>query len=111
MRSNASQIFSVAVSILASLDVYKRQDEVLLFQILPVTVLRFFLQFQPVPLCNLEQHLPAGGIKMCIRDRLALDHTGLDDAGLLQAASILKLSHIWIDHTAVTYDGLLARCV
>ena len=32
----------------------------------------------------------------------------LDDAGLLQAASIPKLSHIWIDHTAVTYDGLLA---
>ena len=30
------------------------------------------------------------------------------DAGLLQAASIPKLSHIWIDHTAVTYDGLLA---
>ena len=37
---------------------------------------------------------------MCIRDR--------DDSGLLQAASIPKLSHIWIDHTAVTYDGLLA---
>ena len=39
---------------------------------------------------------------------MALDHTRLDDAGLLQAASIPKLSHIWIDHTAVTYDGLLA---
>ena len=35
-------------------------------------------------------------------DLLALDHTGLDDAGLLQAASIPKLSHIQIDHTAVT---------
>ena len=28
--------------------------------------------------------------------------------GLLQAASIPKLSHIQIDHTAVTYEGLLA---
>ena len=28
--------------------------------------------------------------------------------GLLQAASISKLSHIQIDHTAVTYEGLLA---
>ena len=28
-----------------------------------VAVLRFFLQFQPVPFCNLKQHLPAGGIK------------------------------------------------
>ena len=43
----------------------------------------------------------------CKLDLLTLDHTGLDDAGLLQAASIPKLSHIWIDHTAVTYDGLL----
>ena len=39
------------------------EDEVLLFQILAVAVLRFFLQFQPVPFRNLEQHLPAGGIK------------------------------------------------
>ena len=55
---------------------------------------------------------------MCIRDRsalreckidlLTLNRTGLDDAGLLQAASIPKLSHIQIDHTAVTYEGLLA---
>ena len=37
-----------------------------------------------------------------------LNRTGLDDAGLLQAASIPKLSHIQIDHTAVTYEGLLA---
>ena len=47
-------------------------------------------------------------LQSCKLDLLALDHTGLDDAGLLQAASILKLSHIWIDHTAVTYEGLLA---
>ena len=44
----------------------------------------------------------------CKLDLLALDRTGLDDTGLLQAASIPKLSHIWIDHTAVTYEGLLA---
>ena len=47
-------------------------------------------------------------LRSCKLDLLALDHTGLDDAGLLQTASIPKLSHIWIDHTAVTYDGLLA---
>ena len=41
-------------------------------------------------------------------DLLPLNRTGLDDAGLLQAASIPKLSHIQIDHTAVTYNGLLA---
>ena len=41
-------------------------------------------------------------------DLLTLNRTGLDDAGRLQAASILKLSHIQIDHTAVTYNGLLA---
>ena len=50
--------------------------------------------------------LPA--LRSCKLNLLALDHTGLDDAGLLQAASIPKLSHIWIDHTAVTYEGLLA---
>ena len=47
-------------------------------------------------------------LQSCKLDLLTLDHTGLDDAGLFQAASIPKLSHIWIDHTAVTYDGLLA---
>ena len=47
-------------------------------------------------------------LQSCKLDLLTLDHTGLDDAGLLQTASIPKLSHIWIDHTAVTYDGLLA---
>ena len=47
-------------------------------------------------------------LQSCKLDLLALYHTGLDDAGLLQAASIPKLSHIWIDHTAVTYEGLLA---
>ena len=41
-------------------------------------------------------------------DLLTLNRTGLDDAGLIQAASIPKLSHIQIDHTAVTYNGLLA---
>ena len=46
-------------------------------------------------------------LQSCNLDLLTLDHTGLDDAGLLQAASIPKLSHIWIDHTAVTYNGLL----
>ena len=44
----------------------------------------------------------------CKLDLLTLNRTGLDDAGLLQAASIPKLSHIQIDHTAVTYEGLLA---
>ena len=41
-------------------------------------------------------------------DLLTLNRTGLDDAGLLQAASIPRLSHIQIDHTTVTYEGLLA---
>ena len=41
----------------------------------------------------------------CKLDLLTLNRTGLDDAGLLQAASIPKLSHIQIDHTAVTYEG------
>ncbi len=50
--------------------------------------------------------LPA--LQGCKLDLLTLNRTGLDDAGLLRAASIPKLSHIWIDHTAVTYDGLLA---
>ena len=44
----------------------------------------------------------------CKLDLLTLNRTRLDDAGLLQAASIPKLSHIQIDHTAVTYNGLLA---
>ena len=39
------------------------EDEVLFFQIFAVAVFRFFLQFQPVPLGNLEQHLSTGGIK------------------------------------------------
>ena len=39
------------------------KDEVLLFQILAVSVLRFFLQIQPMPLGNLEQHFPTGSIK------------------------------------------------
>ena len=44
----------------------------------------------------------------CKLDLITLNRTGLDDAGLLQSASIPKLSHIQIDHTAVTYEGLLA---
>ena len=44
----------------------------------------------------------------CKLDLLTLNHTRLDDAGLLQATSIPKLSHIQLDHTAVTYEGLLA---
>ena len=47
-------------------------------------------------------------LQCCKLDLLTLNCTGLDDAGLLQAASIPKLSHIQIDHTAVTYEGLLA---
>jgi hypothetical protein len=47
-------------------------------------------------------------LQNCKLDLLTLNGTGLDDAGLLQAASIPKLSHIQIDHTAITYDGLLA---
>ena len=39
------------------------KDEVLLFQIFAVAVFCFFLQFQPVPLGNLEQHLSTGGVK------------------------------------------------
>lgn len=41
-------------------------------------------------------------------DLLTLNRTGLDDAGLCQAASIPRLSHIQLDHTAVTYEGLLS---
>jgi len=54
-------------------------------------------------LCGEKGHVLAFDIQ-----ELALAHTRLEDAGLLRAASIPKLSHIWIDHTAVTYDGLLA---
>ena len=47
-------------------------------------------------------------LQSCKLDLFTLNHTGLDDVGLLQASSIPKLSHIQIDHTAVTYEGLLA---
>ena len=47
-------------------------------------------------------------LQECKIDLLTLNRTGLSDAGLLQAASISKLSHIQIDYTAVTYEGLLA---
>ena len=39
------------------------KDEVLLFQIFAGAVFCFFLQFQTVPLGDLEQHLSTGGIK------------------------------------------------
>lgn len=47
-------------------------------------------------------------LQECKIDLLTLNHTGLNDTGLMQAASIPKLSHVQIDHTAVTYEGLLA---
>ena len=47
-------------------------------------------------------------LQNCKLDLLTLNHTGLDDAGLLQAAFIPKLSHIQIDYTTVTYEGLLS---
>ena len=47
-------------------------------------------------------------LRECKIDLLTLNRTGLDDAGLRQAASIPKLSHIQMDHTAVSYEGLLA---
>ena len=47
-------------------------------------------------------------LRGCKLDLLTLNRTRLDDAGLLQAASIPKLSHIQMDHTAITYEGLLA---
>lgn len=39
---------------------------------------------------------------------LSLNRTGLDDNGLLMAAKLPKLTHIHINDTAVTMDGLLA---
>ena len=62
-------------------------------------------------MANLGARINGSGLsalQSCKLDLLALNRTGLDDAGLLQAASIPKLSHIQIDHTAVTYEGLLA---
>ena len=47
-------------------------------------------------------------LQSCKLHLLALSRTGLNDAGLMEAASIPRLSHIQIDHTAVTYEGLLA---
>ncbi|PWM71863.1 MAG: hypothetical protein DBX59_07740 [Bacillota bacterium] len=47
-------------------------------------------------------------LRECKIDLLTLNRTGLDDTGLLQASAIPKLTHIQIDHTAVTYEGLLA---
>ena len=49
-------------------------------------------------------------LRDCKIDLLALNHTGLDDDGLLQAASIPKLTHIQIDYTAtVSYTRLIHR--
>ena len=45
----------------------------------------------------------------CKLDLLSLNRTGLDDAGLLQAASIPKLSHIQIDHTGSKGISLFRR--
>ena len=59
------------------------EDEVLLFQILAVAVLRFLLQFQPVPFCNFKQHLPAGSIKGDLAVVAAAD--GLVRVGQLEA--------------------------
>ena len=39
------------------------KNEVLLFQIFAVSVLRFFFKIQPMPLGDFKQHFPAGGIK------------------------------------------------
>lgn len=47
-------------------------------------------------------------LQECKIDLLTLNRTGLNDAGLMQAGSIPKLSHIQIDRTAVTYEGLIA---
>lgn len=47
-------------------------------------------------------------LRECKLELLTLNRTGLNDTGLIQAAAIPKLSHIQIDGTNVTYDGLLA---
>src|SRR5699024_6969717 len=47
-------------------------------------------------------------LRECIIDLMTVCRTGLDDVGFHQAASIPNLSHIHLDHTAVTYEGLLA---
>ena len=47
-------------------------------------------------------------LQTCKIDLLALNRTGLDGAGLLQASSLTKLSHIQIDHISVTFEGLLS---
>ena len=39
------------------------KNEILLFQIFAVSVLRFFFKIQPMPLGDFKQHFPAGGIK------------------------------------------------
>ena len=44
----------------------------------------------------------------CKLDLLTLNRTGLNDDGLLKAAGIPKLTHLQLDDTAVTFEGLLA---
>lgn len=44
-------------------------------------------------------------------DLLCLNRTGQNDAGLLQASLNPKLSHIQLDDTEVTYEGLLRAAV
>ncbi len=47
-------------------------------------------------------------LKDCKLELLSLNNTNLTDEGLKQASSISKLTHIQIDHTNVTYDGIMA---
>ena len=44
----------------------------------------------------------------CKLDLLTLNRTGLNDDGLLIVAAIPKLTHLQLDYTAVTFEGLLA---
>lgn len=47
-------------------------------------------------------------LKDCKLDLLSLNNTNLTDEGLKQASFISKLTHIQIDHTNVTYEGIMA---
>lgn len=66
-----------------------------------------------------EKHFNVSELTMEIMEHLAsynlvglhiknYPNTSISDDGLMQAASILKLTHIQIDHTDVTYDGLMS---
>ena len=65
------------------------EDEVLFFQIFAVAVLRFFLQFQPMPLGNLKQHFPTGGIKGDLAIVAAAE--GLSRVGQVKAQCFQRL--------------------